>query len=56
MNIGTVHCDGTVPDKSPEYHVAISESCDKAKTELSNTETDDAVDLAVKKVRVLCAT
>ena len=54
--VGTVHCDGTGPAKPPEQHVAISESCDKAKTELANAETDDSVNLAVTKVRVLCAT
>jgi outer membrane lipoprotein SlyB len=54
--VGTVHCDGTGPDKPPEHHVAVSESCDKAKTELANAETDDTVELAVTKVRVLCAT
>lgn len=54
--VGSVYCDGTGPDEPPEHHVAISESCDKAKTELANAETDDAVDLAVKKVRVLCGT
>ena len=54
--VGTVHCDGTGPAKPPAYHAAVSESCDQAKTELANAETDDSVNLAVTKVRVLCAT
>jgi outer membrane lipoprotein SlyB len=54
--VGTVNCDGTGPNQPPQHHVAISESCDKAKTELANAETDDTVNLAVTKVRVLCGT
>jgi hypothetical protein len=52
--VGGTFCDGTGPSEPPEHHQQISESCDKAKTELVNAETDDTVEMAMKKVRVLC--
>jgi outer membrane lipoprotein SlyB len=52
--VSGVHCDGTGPNTPPPHHQKISESCDKAKTELTNANTDDTVEMAMKKVRVLC--
>jgi outer membrane lipoprotein SlyB len=54
---GTVHCeDGGLPEDPLPHHVQNAQGCDAAKQELSKAETDDAVDLAIKKVRVLCDT
>ncbi len=55
---GTVHCEsgGYVDSPPPAHHVQLSQECDAAKQELGTAETDEAVDLAIKKVRVLCET
>jgi outer membrane lipoprotein SlyB len=50
----SVHCEEPVTTKAPAHHVAASDSCQAAKTELINASSDDAIDQAVKKVRVLC--
>jgi hypothetical protein len=51
--VGTFNCEPPLK-APPAHHVSISNSCDAAKTELTNAHTDDAVNLAVKKVRTLC--
>jgi len=50
----SVHCEAPVTKTAPAHHVAASDSCQIAKTELTNASSDDAIDRAVKKVRVLC--
>jgi len=50
----SVHCETPVTTKPPAHHVAASDSCQAAKAELTNATTDEAIDRAVKKVRVLC--
>jgi outer membrane lipoprotein SlyB len=50
----SVHCEPPGTTTAPAHHVAASDSCQIAKTELTNATTDDAIDRAVKKVRVLC--
>jgi outer membrane lipoprotein SlyB len=52
--VSGTHCDGTGPGTPPPHHQQISQTCDKAKTELANADTDDTVEMAMKKVRVLC--
>ncbi len=54
---GSGHCEnGGYSDDPPPHHVQVSEQCDSAKQQLSEAETDDEVNLAIKKVRVLCDT
>lgn len=50
--ISSVHCE--VKTQIPQHHKSIASDCEKAKHELSNAETDEAVTLAGKKVRILC--
>ena len=50
--VSSVHCE--TKTQVPQHHISISNDCVKAKHELSNAETDDAVTLAAKKVRILC--
>ncbi len=50
--ISSVHCE--VKTQVPQHHKSASSDCEKAKHELSNADTDDAVTLAGKKVRILC--
>jgi len=40
--------------QQPERHVAAAGNCQKAKDELNNAKTNDAVEQAVIKVRTLC--
>jgi hypothetical protein len=40
--------------QTPEHHVAAASNCQKAKDELNNAKTDDAIERAVIKVRTLC--
>ncbi len=55
---GTVHCEpgSSSASSPPAHHVQLSQECDQAKQELGDADTDEAVDLAIKKVRVLCET
>ena len=48
----SVHCE--TKTQVPQHHKSISNDCEKAKHELSNAQTDEAVTLAAKKVRILC--
>jgi outer membrane lipoprotein SlyB len=40
--------------QNPEHHKTAASSCQKAKDELNNAGTDDAIEQAVIKVRTLC--
>ena len=40
--------------QDPEHHKTAASSCQKAKDELNNAKTDDAIEQAVIKVRTLC--
>jgi outer membrane lipoprotein SlyB len=40
--------------QQPEHHVSAASNCQKAKDELNNAKTDDAIEQAVIKVRTLC--
>ena len=50
--VSSVHCE--TKTQVPQHHKSISNDCEKAKHELSDAKTDDAVTLAAKKIRVLC--
>ena len=50
--ISSVHCE--TKTQTPQHHQSASSDCVKAKHELSNAETDQAVTIAAKKVRILC--
>jgi len=52
--VGKAYCDGTNDGDSPPHQHEAASTCDAAKTELANADTESDVDLAVKKVRVLC--
>ena len=52
--VGTIHCDGAGPDNPPEHHVTVANSCDTVKNELAHAETDEQIEIAMKKVRILC--
>jgi len=40
--------------QQPKHHVEAANNCQKAKDELNNADTDDAIEHAVIKVRTLC--
>ena len=48
------HCERSTQSVPPVHHVSAANDCQAAKDELTKAQTDDAVELAVKKVRVLC--
>jgi outer membrane lipoprotein SlyB len=50
--VSSVHCE--TETQVPAHHTSASNDCEKAKHELSNAQTDDAVSVAAKKVRILC--
>jgi outer membrane lipoprotein SlyB len=52
--VGTVHCELDYTPKPPAYHQSSANNCQMAKDELSKAEKDEAVNVAVTKVRVLC--
>ena len=49
-------CSELAYTSPPAHDVQMSQECDAAKQELGAADSDQAVDLAIKKVRVLCAT
>lgn len=51
--VSSVNCEPP-HDPPPAHHVSSSNNCDLAKNELAEANTDNAVELAVKKVRILC--
>ena len=50
--VSTVHCE--TQTQVPVHHASASKSCETAKNELTSAETDEAITLAAKKVRILC--
>lgn len=50
--VSSVHCE--TKTQVPVHHVTASSDCEKAKHELSDAETDDAITRSAKKVRILC--
>ena len=51
--VSSYHCEVRSKSKPPAHHVSGASDCQSAKNELIEAQTDDAVELAVKKVRVL---
>ena len=51
--VSSYHCE-TKDTTVAEHHQRDSDSCDLAKSELVKADTDDEIDNATKKVRVLC--
>ena len=52
--VGNVHCEVDYKPKPTSHHQAVADQCQMAKNELAKADNDEKVDLAVKKVRVLC--
>lgn len=52
--VSTVHCEAKEKVDPPPHHVSAADNCQKAKDELTKAESDDEVENAIKKVRVLC--
>lgn len=50
--VSSVHCE--TQTQIPAHHASASNNCEKAKNELTSAETDEAITLAAKKVRILC--
>ena len=51
--VSDVNCQAPQAQPQP-HHVDAANNCQKAKDELSSAKTNDAVEIAVKKVRALC--
>ena len=51
--VSSVHCDKP-PETPPEHHTNMASHCNAAKTELVEAKTEEAIQAAVQKVRVLC--
>lgn len=51
--VSSVHCQ-TNTSSPPEHHIAAASTCTTAKKELAAASTEDEVNIAVKKVKVLC--
>jgi len=53
--VSRYHCEyGTVRGSAPEHHKSAADNCQIAKDELAKAQTDDDIDRAVKKARILC--
>ena len=50
--VSSVHCE--TQTQIPVHHTSSSNDCETAKHQLAKAETDDAIVLAAKKVRILC--
>ena len=50
----SVHCESPGKTTPPEHHVSASSNCQLSKNELANAVTDEEVNIAVKKVKILC--
>ncbi len=51
--VSSINCEPEYK-QDPEHHKAAASNCQKAKDELNNAKTDEAVEQAVIKVRTLC--
>jgi hypothetical protein len=51
--VSTVHCEQQTATP-PAHHAQAAEECDLAKQELMAAQTDEALNIAIQKVRVLC--
>jgi hypothetical protein len=51
--VSSVHCEQQT-STPPAHHAQAAEECDLAKQALIAADTDKALDIAIRKVRVLC--
>ena len=51
--VSTVHCEQQTSEP-PEHHAQAARDCDLAKQELMAAETEEALDFAIQKARILC--
>ena len=51
--VSSVHCESPA-ESPPEHHTDMASHCNAATTELVEAKTDEAIQAAVQKVRVLC--
>ena len=53
--VSDIHCEPEIRPKSPPaHHQSAADNCQLAKNELAKAETDTSVNMAAKKVRILC--
>jgi hypothetical protein len=52
--VSDFQCEKKDNSGPPKHHETSANSCQKVKTELANAETDEAIIIAAKKVRILC--
>ena len=52
--VSSIHCQAPVTTVAPQHHQQAANECQSAKNELVAAKTEEAVNLAAKKVRVLC--
>ncbi len=52
--VSNYHCEQNKQNTPPAHHKSGADNCQLAKNELAKAESDNEVDVAVKKVRVLC--
>jgi len=52
--VSDYQCETKDKNPPPQHHQEAATNCQKAKTELANAETDEAITNAAKKVRILC--
>ena len=52
--VSSYHCEPPGTKEAPPHHQQAANVCQNAKKELAEAKTDEEVNLAVKKVRVLC--
>jgi len=50
--VSSVNCQ--LKQEPADHHVEAADNCQKAKDELNSAKTDDAIEMAVVKVRTLC--
>jgi outer membrane lipoprotein SlyB len=52
--VSNIHCEERHKTTIPEHHESSANNCQLAKDELTKAQTDESIDHAAKKVRVLC--
>jgi hypothetical protein len=52
--VSSHHCERSTQSAPPAHHASAAKDCQAAKDELTKAQTDDAVERAVKNVRIFC--
>jgi len=52
--VGSVNCEPVTRNETPAHHQSLANDCQAAKDELAKAKTNEELDFAIKKVRVLC--